>query len=366
MATRQYIGARYVPAFANPVEWDNIRRYEALTIVTHNKNSYTSKKPVPPGIDISDTEYWVNTGNYNAQVNQIASMAREAYNEANRLKGEVDAIENEVNALKNRPNSLVHAFASNGEIRWFVDGVNGNDNNEGTATSPWKTLTAVFNKANELGGRVDVRCYIVSAGVYELPYLSLTGMAVHITGNVDGVIINHTGGDFSFYETHVNLNNVTIQSEKEIKFESCGVVALNCRFSSRVAVYSGKVDFNGCTFDKGIGNSGGKIIVRGTSTFNTHGDNNIYCNCGELFMYGTFSFVGTAENTVPLMNCYRSEVNIVGKIVSNTQWPSIDFQWCKIYTNSAGMRVIKGIVSQIKYASSNWVFTETGVAVNPV
>lgn len=366
MATRQYIGARYVPAFANPVEWDNIRRYEALTIVTHNNNSYTSKKPVPPGIDISNTEYWVNTGNYNGQMKQIAAMAQEANNKANRVVREVDDIKNEVNALKNRPNSLVHAFASNGEIRWFVDGVNGNDNNDGTATSPWKTLTAVFNKANELGGRVDVRCYIVSPGVYNFPYISLTGMAIHITGNVDGVIINHTGGDFSFYETHVNLNNVTIQSEKEIKFESCGVTALNCRFDTTVKVYSGKVDFNGCTFNKGIANSGGKLIVRGTSTFNTHGDNNIYCNCGELFMYGTFNFVGTAENTVPLMNCYRSEINIVGKIVSNTQWPSIDFQWCKIYTNSAGMNVIKGIVNQVKYASTNWMFTETGVAVNPV
>lgn len=366
MATRQYIGARYVPTFANPIEWDNIRQYEALTIVTHNRNSYTSKKPVPPGIDISNTEYWVNTGNYNAQINQISAIAGNAINKANALQGKVDGIETEVDALSKRPNTLVHAFASGGEIRLYVDGVNGNDNNDGTAASPFKTLTHVINKANNLGGRVDVRCYIVSPGVYEFPYLSMTGMAIHITGNVDGVIIHHTGRDFSIYETHVNLNNVTIQSEKDIKFESCCVVALNCRFGSRVAVYSGKVDFNGCTFDKGIGNAGGKVIVRGTSTFNTHGNNNIYCNCGELFMYGTFSFVGTAENTVPLMDCYRSEVNIVGKIVSNTQWPSIDFQWCKIYTNRAGMNVIKGIVNQIKYASNNWVFTEAGVAVNPV
>ena len=29
MAERQYIGARYVPVFADPVEWDNVRQYEA-------------------------------------------------------------------------------------------------------------------------------------------------------------------------------------------------------------------------------------------------------------------------------------------------------------------------------------------------
>ena len=50
MATRQYIGARYVPKFATPTEWNNSLSYEGLTIVTHLGNSFTSKKPVPAGI----------------------------------------------------------------------------------------------------------------------------------------------------------------------------------------------------------------------------------------------------------------------------------------------------------------------------
>lgn len=74
MAERQYIGARYVPVFADPVEWDNVRQYEALTIVTHLGNSFTSRKPVPAGVDITNGEYWVNTGNYNAQVGEIQNQ----------------------------------------------------------------------------------------------------------------------------------------------------------------------------------------------------------------------------------------------------------------------------------------------------
>lgn len=65
---RQYIGARYVPLFADPAEWDNKRTYEPLTIVIHNGNSYTSRQYVPAGIDITNNEYWALTGNYNAQV----------------------------------------------------------------------------------------------------------------------------------------------------------------------------------------------------------------------------------------------------------------------------------------------------------
>ena len=70
MATRQYIGARYVPKFANPIEWAKEKSYEALTIETYLNNSYTSKKSVPANTEITDTNYWVITGNYNAQVEQ--------------------------------------------------------------------------------------------------------------------------------------------------------------------------------------------------------------------------------------------------------------------------------------------------------
>ena len=64
----EYIGMRYVPIFADPVEWDNTRAYESLTIVTYQGASYTSRRPVPAGIPITDGRYWVLTGNYNAQI----------------------------------------------------------------------------------------------------------------------------------------------------------------------------------------------------------------------------------------------------------------------------------------------------------
>ena len=70
MATTQYIGARYVPLFAEPIEWDNTKQYEPLTIVTANGNSYTSRQFVPTGIEITNTAFWALTGNFNAQVEQ--------------------------------------------------------------------------------------------------------------------------------------------------------------------------------------------------------------------------------------------------------------------------------------------------------
>ena len=70
--TSMYIGARYVPIFADPVEWDDEREYEPLTIVVHNGDCYTSKCYVPKGAQLppypeGQTKYWVKTSDYNGQ-----------------------------------------------------------------------------------------------------------------------------------------------------------------------------------------------------------------------------------------------------------------------------------------------------------
>lgn len=105
MATRQYVGARYVPKFATPVEWSASRQYEALEIVTHMNASYTSKKPVPTGVDISNTEYWAITGNYSAQVEQYRQET-ETYNaQVEQYRQETEDIKNyqiKQEKLKNR------------------------------------------------------------------------------------------------------------------------------------------------------------------------------------------------------------------------------------------------------------------------
>lgn len=78
MTRTQYIGARYVPTFAEPMEWSSSRTYEPLTIVIYNGNSYTSKQSVPTGVAITNTQFWAATGNYNAQIEQYREETAEA------------------------------------------------------------------------------------------------------------------------------------------------------------------------------------------------------------------------------------------------------------------------------------------------
>lgn len=109
LINRQYVGARYVPKVMGV--WNKALQYEALSIVTYAGNSFTSKIPVPPNIDISDGTYWVNTGNYNAQV--------EAYRtETSQLKSDLN------NEITNRKN------ADKDNILWIGDSYSVNYNHK--------------------------------------------------------------------------------------------------------------------------------------------------------------------------------------------------------------------------------------------
>jgi len=97
---RQYVGARYVPVFADPLEWSSTQGYESLTVVLHEGNSYTSRQSVPVGIDIGNTAYWAETGNYNAQIEayrqEVLAYDGRITANANAIDAETQARESEV------------------------------------------------------------------------------------------------------------------------------------------------------------------------------------------------------------------------------------------------------------------------------
>lgn len=111
MATTQYIGARYVPLIGrkgeSSVVWDNSAPYEPLTVVTYQGDSYTSRQSVPAGIAITNTDYWVKTGDYNAQV---ASYVQQVTN----LQSNVSAVED---ALP------VADFSAQSTVKDAIDGI---------------------------------------------------------------------------------------------------------------------------------------------------------------------------------------------------------------------------------------------------
>lgn len=71
-----------VITFADPITWNITEQYPALTcVIDSDGTAYLSKQPVPAGVDISNTNYWLPIFNYDDNINQLRSQI--AYNAQN-------------------------------------------------------------------------------------------------------------------------------------------------------------------------------------------------------------------------------------------------------------------------------------------
>lgn len=78
---RTYKGSRYIPIFAEPLQWDAEREYEWLTVVYNCGRTYISKTTVPAGAELPEypllsNEHWATYADYNAQIEQYRAEVR--------------------------------------------------------------------------------------------------------------------------------------------------------------------------------------------------------------------------------------------------------------------------------------------------
>ena len=110
LINRQYVGARYVPKIVG--EWDKALQYEALSVVTYKGNSFTSKVPVPANVEINNTDYWINTGNYNAQVEEYRKETLATKELANNTNSDLQAFKKNQTNTNNEINTKINSTTS--------------------------------------------------------------------------------------------------------------------------------------------------------------------------------------------------------------------------------------------------------------
>ena len=197
----KYVGHRYVPKIFG--EWDKKNEYEGLSIVTHQGTSYTSKKRVPVGIDILNEEYWVVTGNYDAQVEEYRKETRrvsdELVNKADKtqliqLKKDVnDDITNfktdvneDITTFKTETNEEINTrfkefstYSPENEKVFYVNSYEGSYKGDGSQENPYRSLQNVVDHMSTLSSvKISSPIRIKMSGVftegieiYSLPYL---------------------------------------------------------------------------------------------------------------------------------------------------------------------------------------------------
>ena len=166
-----YVGARYVPKFANPLEWASGTAYEALTIVTFNNASYTSKVPVPPtvGNPANNPQYWALTGNYNAQVEQYRQEVSENNDKITELTESVNTNSNNIAQLTESTNNIQNSLVNLAKQGTFIN------------VNKSKDLTALADCSTDLNNLINENpnaTYYFPNGTYKV------SKTINIYGNV--------------------------------------------------------------------------------------------------------------------------------------------------------------------------------------
>lgn len=178
--SQTYTGMRYVPIIGRRGEssaaWDNSEPYEPLTIVTYNNESYTSRQYVPAGVAITNTDYWVKTGAYNAQIVALQDALPSSYfDSALTVKDYVDTLASFLPASD---------FDNDNTVKAYIDGV--------ADLLPSSAFDSVNTVRGALNGRV--RAFETVADM-----AAATDLAADMICHTNGFYASGDGGA-AFYE----------------------------------------------------------------------------------------------------------------------------------------------------------------------
>ena len=104
MSTTTFKGARYIVKFYD--SWDSANSYEAIVAVLHEGCTYLSKQPVPAGVQIDNTEFWLKWADPNAQMEQLYQLVQEYKAQVESTILDIETITDDVNTSKNKVNNI--------------------------------------------------------------------------------------------------------------------------------------------------------------------------------------------------------------------------------------------------------------------
>lgn len=261
-----YVGARYVPLFASPIEWDESKTYEPLTIVSYQGNSYTSKTFVPANTPITNTTYWALTGNYNAQVEQYRQ---------------------EVSDLSNRVNNYWKSVEDFGAV---ADG--STDNYE------------AFNQFFEYISNNNIEGYIPAGEYFISNWVGLTtvnkGISFHGDG-IDKTIILGNNNDCLYFKglNLVKITDLTVNCQTPTPSTMGNNVGLNIQSCNNV--YVERVKAVNCN-NYGMWSIGGSNNI---SITNSH-----FNNCIAEHCFSGIQVQGASYSSIE--NCYTNDIEYTG------------------------------------------------------
>lgn len=275
LINRQYVGARYVPKIMG--EWNKALQYEPLSVVTYMGNSFTSKVPVPANVKIDNTDYWVNTGNYNAQVEEYRKVTLETKELANNTNTDLQTFKKNQTTTNNEINNKINSTTS--ALNKLKDDVFDGDTPSIITVAKrggrFHTINEAITFAKKYCSRYNRVTILIYAGVYKEsivltknPGIDLVGIGMpeiitdtaypngpaYIYGDtyIEGIYFHSTGRDsYAFhldgstdtsYGTSITVVNCKFVSDNQPALgcgctRGCRYTFINCLFYGSDGIY---------------------------------------------------------------------------------------------------------------------------------
>lgn len=207
MAIKKYIGARYAPKFMGA--WDKASEYAALSVVYANEQSYVSRKTVPANTEITNTEFWIKSADWNAQVTQYNQNVEQYQANVERYNQNVETYNANVD---NFFDATIHAYNTKEEMV-----------NDTTIQPEYTLITCGANAVGDGGGSLYKVTSATSAtavalknGLFAVPFdFTLESDVGQYTGVSDTTAVPIKPIS-TFSVTSSSKKNVNIQIPSEI------------------------------------------------------------------------------------------------------------------------------------------------------
>lgn len=246
----QQTGPRTVIVPADPIQWNASTSYEYLTLVTSEDfgQGYVSKKDVPSGTPLTNTDYWIPVANFNAQlatVQQNISDIQGAINDITTEFSNIDYVKYSGKKITIFSDSTFQPNGTTG-IASLIGTLSGASvTNLGVGGY---TTSDILNQVNGLGS-IDADYVLIAGGVNDfqgnfeiLPYNASTNTA-NLYSNVCGIIervqslspssqvtwVCHAYyHNNSWDESQTNAYGLTIKEYNDVIEYACGKYNVGC------------------------------------------------------------------------------------------------------------------------------------------
>lgn len=347
MSVREYIGARYVPVFADPIQWDSTKVYEPITVVKNLGTSYVSRQSVPAGIAIDNENYWIRWADYNAQLEEYI---RQVQLYGNRL----DTIENilpiadfdAVNTIDKRFDAIENViWPLDGTVKFseVISGEKTASNHLVIVDNDFSNLEYTFSHeqnfklVNPDGKTISGTTLITFDGCenFQLEKIQFK----NCTSNNKTIFIRNCINVLISNCVFEDLPYSAIQFTRSTVNDTCkDITVFNCVFNN-VNTYE---TWGGALYWDAMGKNGSADTLPYRPLINFKAIGNTFYNCGVAGINsgGAFGLIVTNNysycdkesysGTMGLITCQRETSNIIvsNNIVRNTKFEGIILNYC--------------------------------------